>query len=78
MPRTFEILSCRIHSVLAVILSKSLSVHFNEPTCCPFQCGGSVVDSLFNVPHVGLRGFSVFGPCYVMHQLLSFLVLQSS
>ena len=41
-------------------------------------CGGSVVvDSLFNVaPIVCLS--SVFCPSFVMHYLVSFLVLQSS
>ena len=43
------------------------------------QCGGSVVivDSLFNVAPI-VCGGSVFGPCFVVQYIVSFLVLQSS
>ena len=37
------------------------------------RCGSVVVDSLFNE-----SGSFVFGPCFVMHHLASFIVLQSS
>ena len=43
-----------------------------------FWVGGSVVvDSLFIVASVILWGF-VFGPCFVMQYLVSYLVFQSS
>ena len=35
------------------------------------------VDSFYNVSTIACVG-SVFGPCFVMHYLVSFLVLQSS
>ena len=44
----------------------------------PFEGGGSVgVDSLAIVAHIGC-GYFVFGPCFVVQYLVSFLVLQSS
>ena len=45
---------------------------------CPFQGGGCVVvDALLSVTPIVCRGF-VFGPCFVVYILLSFLVLQLS
>ena len=46
--------------------------------CCPFKGDSSVfVYSLFYVPPIASGG-SIFGPCFVMHYFMSFVVLQSS
>ena len=46
--------------------------------CCTLYGGGSVVDdSLFIVAPIVCGGY-VFGPCFVMQCLVSFLDLQSS
>ena len=46
--------------------------------CSPFEGGGSIlVNSLFYVPPI-VCGGSVLGIYFVMHYLVSFLVLQSS
>ena len=69
-----------------VLLFKRAHVHTQTHTharaaggfgICLFCGGVSVVDSLFIVAFVTYGGF-VFGPCFAMQYLVSFLVLQLS
>ena len=43
--------------------------------CSKMVFSVAVVNSLFNIPPIGLWG-SMSGPCFVMNYLVSFLVLQ--
>ena len=58
-------------------MSDHVLLKSNELRNPPPPAGSVVVDSLLNVPSIVCAG-SVYVPCFVMHNFVSFLVLQSS